>query len=272
MEATLNGTPALLVKGSGKAADVIADCVLMRFTFSHKHYIQPEHRTEDQTKLHTLIEYFTEMYSSYADRLPVLNTTKTNSTEESEDHAQSGAGEYVNFSCIIQLLDAVLGLSKTSVTCVEKEPKGAQIKNAALAAALQKGQTKFEKKELEDFKLGNLLTNDSYITVSDKYFVFASSDQLDISEKDLAAIESGCCDILEAYDLKTDKTKKGYQKGACINVKHIFCAVATDMCWVYDLTLTAPDAPNFKGSLLRCHNHVEHDIYMCNENYKRNHL
>ena len=50
-DATANFTPSLLVRGSGKAADLMSDCVLMRFGPQHDHYTQPLDRDRKQRLL-----------------------------------------------------------------------------------------------------------------------------------------------------------------------------------------------------------------------------
>ena len=55
MEATLNGTPALVVRGSGKAADLIADCTLMRYAASHECFVGAPHRDHRQRRLHEFL-------------------------------------------------------------------------------------------------------------------------------------------------------------------------------------------------------------------------
>ena len=51
LDATCNGTPALIVRGSGKAADLIADCELMKYSPEHDRGIQPDSWDQNQKRL-----------------------------------------------------------------------------------------------------------------------------------------------------------------------------------------------------------------------------
>ena len=51
LEAACNGTPCLLVRGSGKAADLIADCVLARYSQDHELGQEASARDENQKLL-----------------------------------------------------------------------------------------------------------------------------------------------------------------------------------------------------------------------------
>jgi len=63
-------------------------------------------------------------------------------------------------------------------------------------------------------------------------------------EEDARMAEEECKAIFHAYDLPPSNT--------ITILGSVLAAAATNKCWVYDLHSTAPDAPDFKGSLLSC--------------------
>jgi hypothetical protein len=56
LDATSNGTPSLLVRGSGQASDLIADCVLARYSPDHPLGVKISKRDTKQT---LLMRFFT---------------------------------------------------------------------------------------------------------------------------------------------------------------------------------------------------------------------
>ena len=51
LDATRNGTPSLIVKGSGRAADLISDCVLLRYAHLHEYHVDAGHRDDRQNQV-----------------------------------------------------------------------------------------------------------------------------------------------------------------------------------------------------------------------------
>ena len=292
LDAARNGTPCLVVRGSGKAADLIADCVLMRFSPEHDLGLEVTARDERQKDL---ISFLVEHCG--------LDADPDSDASDVIDNPNSDNDKCYNFSGVQARLNRVVQAIKDADDSVElgKELVKADspvpvIKEwladyATRAGAMARnfyGQTR---KETKDFVLKTKITGEHckiICALCDRMGLFCEINAMDDGMKasllihsrsqdtDLARAGtslSGSCRqprCLDARDWSDeemqslrdieDKCKEVFgiyeinlpPGSHCKNLNNALSAAMTNKCWVYELLPNDDDAPDFKASLLNC--------------------
>ena len=159
LDAVSNDIPCLLVKGSGQAADLLADCVMSRFSPEHEQGVEPVARTHNVKRL---MVFFTEFCG--------LKTGERSDDGLEKDHIirQPDSDDHGCFhlSVVRQKLRSVATMRQDDASCAAlaqalKDKDNAYLQNAVewlenyaeRAAKMQRnfyGQTKKERMHLKD--------------------------------------------------------------------------------------------------------------------------
>ena len=146
LDAVNNGTASILVRGSGKAADLLADAVLIRFAKGHKHFIPPGKLEQNQR---SFLRFLTDHFGLDEDKDLMSN-------EDSDEY------KCYNFTRIMEMMADFSNVDKSAIKDEERR-KGIQRDAAALIRSYELPTENTDNVEMIRRALAAVVTNKCWV-------------------------------------------------------------------------------------------------------------